>query len=1437
MDKTLIRPFEQRDLKIYGYTLPEVPSHDGYIKIGETGRDVRQRILEQVGTAGLTPDIRFQRRAQKANGEWFHDKDLHRYLIARGKRRANFGTRADEWFYFNGEIDQAEVYTDDFIATGAATQQQISQDERLDYTLRQEQAIAVEQTFAYWQTHTADREFLWNAKPRFGKTLTTYDFMLKIGARTTLIVTNRPAIANSWYDDFRKFIGWKQEKRQYYFVSGMEELIRAGALTYEQYIEVIPQIGEADIGLVVFLSLQDLKGAKFAGGPYEKLGWVADFKWDLLVIDEAHEGVDTAKTDQAFDRIVRDFTLHLSGTPFKALANEKFQADQIYNWSYLDEQKAKQDWDPTLDTNPYAPLPALSLFTYQMGNLITDRMQSAAHTEEGNIDFTFDLNEFFRTDEQGSFAHEEAVKCFLDRLTSGRMPFSPTEYLHELNHTFWLLPRVAACKAMEKLLHRHPVFKDYQTVLAAGDGESLAGPLIEGEVLPSEVEQAKRTSSSYAKVKEAIKNCEKTITLSVSQLTTGVTVPEWTAVLMLSNIQSPALYFQAAFRAQNPYEYEKNGKLFRKENAYVFDFAPERTLLLFDEFANNLTPVSRLNNGSRQDNIRELLNFFPVIAADEAGYMEELDAAAVLTIPRRLKAQEVVRQGFMSNLLFQNIAGIFAAPAFIKEILDKVKPEENKKQAKEKRPTRIADLELDRQGQVVVDQGIVINKKKDFFGDKLYEAVELSATATERKIVSQLMEQTRLGLEKMGQAEGWKGRELQQREKWFRDKAAAVVAEAVDSYQADLTAVHEDYRQALADVHETRTEEEIRAARNEGEERARLIRDEVILARVEALPEELIKREEVRKEEKKKRDSEADVRDHLRGFTRSIPAFLMAYGSPETRLATFEQGIDPATFEETTGISLEEFELLRDGCNFEDEEGNLQVFKGFFDELIFDRSIEEFFRKKEELADYFDENLMEDIFDYIPEQKTNQIYTPRAVVRLMADALEEENPGIFSDPNRTFVDLYTKSGLYLTELVKRLNEGLKKKIPNRFDRIRHILEKQVYGLAPSNIIYNIARNYVYGIHDSVDISNLVEWDMARSAKEESMIEDLPQAFGGKEMKFDVVIGNPPYQEEMKGTSDRPIYPEFMEGAYSLADKVILITPGRFLFNAGKTSKQWNQKMLHDEHLKVIFYEQKSGKVFPNTDIKGGVTVTYRDANQKFGAIEVFSAHQELNNILHKVLELGEESFSSLVYSPESYKLTNQLHKDFPEVEGRLSKGHKYDVTTNIFEKLPEFFLDEVEDENGYVRIYGRENNLRLSKYIKEEYISGPENFKHYKIFVPKSNGSGAIGERLSTPLLGPPLLGHTQTFLSIGNFENENEAVACLKYVKTCFCRVMLGVLKVTQDNKKSTWKYVPLQDFTSNSDIDWSKSVAEIDRQLYAKYKLSADEIDFIETNVQPME
>lgn len=1071
--------------QIYAYTLPKVEDDQGWIKIGYTERqDVDVRIKEQTKTAAINLefDKLWSAPAKFSRGdEWFTDTQLHAYLRKFKNKEQRKGT---EWFYFDGHPEEAY---EDYEAFRDGDRKQSN--EALSYTLRPEQEAAVSRTLEYAKLHEHG-EYLWNAKPRFGKTLATYDLARRLDAEKVLVVTNRPAIANSWFEDYQKFIAWQTD---FAFVSTTDSLSDKPSMSRDEFQD---QLDGGKDRMIAFISLQDLKGAIPFGGAINKLKWVKDLDWDLLVIDEAHEGADTFKADVAFDKIKRSFTLNLSGTPFKAMASGKFSDDQIYNWTYADEQEAKANWPVgTEEDNPYEKLPKLNLFSYQMSSMITDEFKTGAKIDEDSVDYAFDLNEFFLTNDSGKFVHEKDVLKWLSTLTHNeKYPFSTPELRAELKHTFWLLNRVDSAKALKRLLDHDPVFENYHVELAAGDGKTDDDQIINEKALD--------------RVRKAIEDYDKTITLSVGQLTTGVTIPEWTGVLMLSNMKSPSLYMQAAFRSQNPWTYSENGEPKQKENAYVFDFAPERTLTLYDDFANNLSSQTTNGGGTtenRKDHIKRLLNFFPVIAEDSEGKMVELDAGQVLTIPKTIKAQEVVKRGFMSNLLFQNIGGIFASTE-AREILNQLNPVDEGKST----PRQTSDpidtnaVKVDQYGSAVVSEETVSSVTNAHFGEKIYEdiqntaddAVQGSDPSLSETIAKSFTENTLDAVKDIAKENGVTAKTAEKVVKHSAEVIARTVEVLTTNSGIEVNEAKADYDKGIAEAeHDSVKEAEIKAAFDARQKQIRENLQQQISEQVTAAVHEQTQKaaENVlqQAEEKKKNTVEDDVRARLRGFARTIPSFLMAYGTTKTTLADFDTTISDSVFIEVTGITLDQFRTLRDQYHF-------------FDQVVFDESCQEFLRKRADLADYFDESHDEDIFDYIPPQKTNQIFTPKKVVKMMLDKLEEENPEIFSDPDKTFADLYVKSGLYLTEIVKRLYVGLAGQIPDPHERLKHILEHQVYGFAPSEIIYHIARNFVFGFDDAVkdiDDSHIVFLDTTPYARGEGDFEaKCDELFGKGDLK-------------------------------------------------------------------------------------------------------------------------------------------------------------------------------------------------------------------------------------------------------------------------------------------------------------------------------------------------
>lgn len=346
------------------------------------------------------------------------------------------------------------------------------------------------------------------------------------------------------------------------------------------------------------------------------------------------------------------------------------------------------------------------------------------------------------------------------------------------------------------------------------------------------------------------------------------------------------------------------------------------------------------------------------------------------------------------------------------------------------------------------------------------------------------------------------------------------------------------------------------------------------------------------------------------------------------------------------------------------------------------------------------------------------------------------------------------------------------------------------------------------------------------------------------MKFDVVVGNPPYQIDSGTTArDDAIYHNFYNLSEKISDIYVLISPGRFLFNAGSTPKSWNKKMLEDNKLKILFYDSEAKNVFPSVNFSGGVVILYYNKFKNFNPIEFFTSFKELNTISMKIRDYQEKSLNEMICGRGIYRLTNVVHDQFPEVESMQSKGHKNDIGTGAFDKFNNFlFMEHVTNLEQYTKIYGRFNNSRSIRYILKEYINKPFSFDKWRVIIPKAYGGGITKVGLSSLLIGEPQIiepfsAFTESFISIGNFDSKQEVNNLLKYIKTKFSRTLLGVLKITQDNTKEKWKYVPIQDFTENSDIDWTKSISEIDQQLYKKYGLDKNEIDFIEEKVRAME
>jgi len=477
----------------------------------------------------------------------------------------------------------------------------------------------------------------------------------------------------------------------------------------------------------------------------------------------------------------------------------------------------------------------------------------------------------------------------------------------------------------------------------------------------------------------------------------------------------------------------------------------------------------------------------------------------------------------------------------------------------------------------------------------------------------------------------------------------------------------------------------------------------------------------------------------------------------------------------------------------------------------------------------------------------SEIVTPEKVADEMVAVLPKDAK------NGKILDIASKQGEFAIALVDKFGDEVKDKI---------------YAISTSPLAYEFTRKVfeIIGIPIKQIFSEFTSYDLLPSKetkdkkkKEQTRDQELINKL--KKMKFKTIIGNPPYMEPSDvNKRQNPIYHYFYDTAEELSDMYVLISPGRFLVHAGLSNKQKEitDKMLNDEHVKIAHYYNNSKEVFPNNvDIKGGVAIILRDISKKYKPIGFFSVYPELETIRHKVIThktFIKDGFPKIMSSQGLYKFTDKLFEDFPYASRLQGRGTGSKIASNNFNKLTEAFSEtEPADKSGYLKILGlvkgkqidekdlthkhkQSNNRRVVKWIASKYVQETDSLNFYKVFITAANGTGDLGEELSTPLIGEPKMGHTDTFLSIGKFNTKDEAEACLKYIKTKFVRAMWGLLKVTQNGPKYTWANVPLQDFTSKSDINWSKSVEEIDQKLYKKYKLTEDEIAFIERMIKPM-
>ncbi|MBQ3922539.1 MAG: DEAD/DEAH box helicase family protein, partial [Spirochaetales bacterium] len=584
----------------------------------------KERIRHQTQTAGINFELLYtERTATYKNREFkvFQDHEVHECLTRSGIKKKIFDTehKANEWFYTDLETVKKAISA---VKEGrkSLNANEISTD-KSPVQLRPEQSEAIERTVKYYKKKNSSNKFLWNAKMRFGKTLSALQVVKKMRFKRTIILTHRPVVDESWFEDYHK-IFYDEQHWTYTSKNKGDDFNKVESMSIN-----------SDLNYIYFASIQDMRGSELVGGKFAKNEDVFNVDWDFIIIDEAHEGTQTELGKKVLEACRSPYTkeLHLSGTPFNLL--DDFSEEQTFTWDYVMEQKAKADWDIIHqgDPNPYACLPRLNIFTYNLGELYPDY---------ADADIAFNFREFFRTNENGEFIHAANVKQFLDLLckkdTDSHYPYSTEEYRANFRHSLWIIPGVREARALSKMLQSHSVFSQFHIANVAGDGD--------------EEEESKE---ALKKVENAIgPHPEETysITLSCGRLTTGVSVKPWTACLMLAGSYNTAAssYMQTIFRVQTPAII--GGK--QKEECFVFDFAPDRTLKVIAETAK----ISRKAGETSQNDraiIGEFLNFCPIIGFDDSR-MQNYDTEKMLGALKRAYVERVVRNGFEDGYLYNN---------------------------------------------------------------------------------------------------------------------------------------------------------------------------------------------------------------------------------------------------------------------------------------------------------------------------------------------------------------------------------------------------------------------------------------------------------------------------------------------------------------------------------------------------------------------------------------------------------------------------------------------------------------------------------------------------------------------------------------------------------------------------------------------------------------
>ena len=1298
-------------------------THEGCLKIGEATLDedadlfslspncealnnaAHKRISQYTQTAGIQYHLFHTELAMRTKDkqiQGFNDKAVHDVLLHSGLKRKDFNLgegKASEWFIV--DLNTAIAAIKAVKANKEALDGSQITSGQTPIILRNEQRAAIDQT----KTRFAEGDqMLWNAKMRFGKTLTALQLFKELSQaepkqyRRMLILTHRPVVNDGWFDDFHKIFFEVATPYMY------------GSKTSGNSFQNLEAKLKADkeCRYVYFASIQDLRGSSFVGGKFQKNDELFSAHWDLLVIDEAHEGTQTDLGDKVLKALIKKGTktLSLSGTPFNLFG--KFKQDDIYTWSYVDEQREKEKWEKEHegDHNPYGSLPRMNMFTYDLGPLF-ERFQDS--------EYSFNFHEFFRTDDNGDFVHEEHVDRFLDMMCDpsedSNYPFSTKRYQEYFRHTFWLVPGVKEALALQYKLEKHPIFCNFDVVNVAGDGDP-DDP--KGEALQ--------------KVRDAIIEKPKkdyTITLSCGKLTTGVTVKEWTAVFMLSGSAKTgaANYMQTIFRVQSPGQI--NGK--QKTDAYVFDFAPDRVLTMMAQAAKAPTRPGKQTEEHRQ-RLKELLNFFPIIAL-QGSQTRRYDVDQLLTRLKHTYIERVVNSGFDNNSLYND------------------------------RLLELDDVEIEEFDEL---KGII------------------GSTPSQDS-----------------------GKDIVINDSGFDEEETGGDDKPEKKPKTPLT----------------------------DEEKA------------------------ARKEMKKKKEMRKNAISILRGISIRMP--MLIYGcdlkdGEDITIDNFAEHIDPRSWEEfmPQGITKQHF----------------NNFKKYYDPEIFleaGRQIRARARKADGLPVKERIRHIVEIFSSFRNPDKETVLTPWRVVNMhLSDTIggydfyEESHTEMLNEPrlvdrgsvtNRVFMgqdtrilELNSKSGLYPLYMAysiwrERCREWERQgffevdKMTIEEEQLAwdDVIANNIFVVCKTPMAVSITKRTLTGFRDVKQVNVRYYADLVETLKTnpESFTKDVVrgQYFwhnknAEKEMKFNAIVGNPPYQvmDGGIGSSAVPVYHHFVNVANRIDPQYVsLIMPAKW-YSGGRGLDSFRQSMLSDRSISHLFDFIDSHDCFTKVDIAGGVCYFLRDkfyngncvvstirngkttvVTRNLNELDVFVRTKEELDILDKIKSNTESFMSDVVLAQKPFGLrTYETPLSEGDIVLRYNKGKglylrkRIETNSNLIDKWKVITSCATNEHAGETDKNGRKRIISTLEVLKPGEIC-------------------------------------TETYMVISTFESEKEANSCIAYIKTNLVRFMLAMVTTTQHLSKSNFQFVPLQDFSE----PWT------DEKLYAKYGITPDEQAYIESLIKPME